>query len=352
MLGCNLASPPSPDVDFLQGPDFECWTAIKSESPKNLGLNQGRLLVGYEYKPEWLNLYQFDLTDTTYTLVVSETDIYDNQILSPVSPNGQYLWYSRFQGPSNSSVFLYNLTDNSTRQIFAQELVPSPGGVLSWSADGRCLFLRQLDYSIAYRLPDGVMQKKPAYDPSELSASGQWRAWPCRRTICVTNLAGQRISDPRLNIPTERDAFVWWSPTADVLALAYESSEFHYWDMVRIVELKEGKIVFSRDISAPALSGLRWSPTGDKLLIADGNGKTLLIYDRPTDTVRSVSSPGNYSHIFVPVWSPNGEQIASISENYQNVYIMSAHGTNPFTIPALHTGTSDSWPIRSIFWMP
>lgn len=273
LTGCAKVSPTAtstdipisvPDIVFSTDEAFECWTTPALPQPREKGATFDSLLVVIDSGPgkEYDDLYRFDFPTKRYMLLASGISNYEASGISPVSPDGQHIWYGVTDHSRHSDIiFVYNLTDGhiATLPLFAT----LSSSAVGWSPDSQCLFLWQAETVTAYRLADGTLQQKSfpnvefSHTEVSLSPNGHWWAWSCVEMgdVCVMNLGRVQIKDPGLTVPFDQDSgyyhrygVIRWSPDGRILAFAYAHDHRMNIDAIRLVYLDDEGVTSFDDI--------------------------------------------------------------------------------------------------------
>ncbi len=378
----NINILPTEDVmpapTFTKGEPFECWTAPASETSTSSKRTEGKLLLAFsiERSDGELNLFQFDLASRQYSLLATHIMPWVNY---PVSTDGQYLWYLLDARPAPVA-YVYYLANATTHQV------PFPTGSVSnkglvWSPDNLCLLLWRKSSAIAYRLIDGALQERvfPTTDfglgnTVVPSANGHWWAWSCKKNVCLMSPDGQQIDHEGLHLPIRTDpsnpdpntayynhSTMWWSPDSHTLAVIYSGHDWKYRDALRLVQIDEHGVTSFRDIvtiNPEPIYDIRWSPDSSQLLIVYHSKRTDH-YNLRTGQITPVLSPNGYPALVVsPAWSPTSQQIAFVTRDNRNLYIMNPDGTNESELPLLPQDmkgadmVAPDYRIIQVFWVP
>ena len=329
-------------INLVTGESFTCWKSPTPQDTKNYNQEPGSLLVFFD-ADSVARLYQLNLTTLKYELLISNmiSEYRRSYLISHLSPNERYVVYEVVGKVENwieysGGTFVYNLGDKSSQFI--------PGSApdtqrwfdivqdIGWSADGECLMAWRYDgQAIAYRIKDNIFQERSfigaQFAEVNPSPNGLWWAWIQSRDVVIMSPDGQWSDHEILHMSIDPISnkkrwagLIRWSPNGHTLAFAYASNNYQYptFDSVRLVEIKENRIVSyeSLPISVRRVDDLKWSRDGSQLLIM---GTEVEIYNLLTDQFQMLNISINLDSY--PVWSPSGNRVAFVGEDHQ-LYIM------------------------------
>jgi WD40 repeat protein len=344
--------------------DFNCWTGRAPNRSLNDLDNSGRLVLSYRIDNE-LRLYRFEFSDRQYFPLISGISDYGIGRASPVSPNGQSLWYGIYNDPTRDLVFAYNLSDQGTQPIpYLSTSLYVSSSPISWSADNQCLMFWLNKTAVAYSLAMNTLQQKTFSNANfteygaevSVSADGQWWAWPCQMQLCIMDVAsGQQVDDESLGVPLSRSiGVVRWSTNNNNLAFAYSHNKtYRFLDTVRLVYFDNGAVTTFRDISISGVQDLSWSPNGQQLMISIADGSQLQIYDLATTNVKTITQVLRYYG--TPAWSPSGSQAALISDDHRHIYVVTLDSGKVVEIPPISSdmiSNTLNYNVWNVFWTP
>lgn len=136
---------------------------------------------------------------------------------------------------------------------------------------------------------------------------------------------------------------VAWSPNGQYLASASSDGTAQVW------QASTGALVFRYrgPVSSHEISAVAWSPDGTRIATGsyDFNGQGIRVWDALTGSNARIFK-GNYAPIEVLIWSPNGQYIATVDDNFiVDVWEVT-------TGKLLYTYGGSSNPVASMSWSP
>jgi len=343
---------------------FDCWTASRPAAGDLSQEGEGELLLVvsdeaqdqqelYQYLvPHRYELYQYDFSSKTYTLLFDKIEKPTIRGGERFSPDGRQLWYegSTLEHTS-SAIFLFDRREEFPRKLFNNLNYIHYRSVwdwpMNWSNDGECLFLSETPKDVknisersvlAYRVRDGAMQQQPAAFAAErfvaigevaISHDGGYRALLCDPKdytvkVCVLSTAdAQEIKGAGLDQEFGRAACgPRWSPVENVLAFAHGETGTQQCDRVRLVSVSGAQAGTYRDIPVPGggEEELLWSPDGKRLLLG---GRW--IYTLETEQMEEIADAT--TTVGEVAWSPDGSKVvfSTLGDGSLNVFDLTTH---------------------------
>lgn len=255
------------------------------------------------------------------------------QVIAPVySPSGDFIYYTRYSGPSERFSLYRIATDNATppeyigpSSEYILDYAWDRSALLQWSPDGRQLLFVG-EHPVA---PSHYISQQPSLNEAglvetdlPLLGAGYWA--PDGQQYAGTIVTDQGVqvvtfkspTGPPIQTPTSSDQFVvpadGWSLDSDFVAmLRYDGNETHL-TLMDTTQTRLATSLFTVDTRA----GISWHPTNSQLLVTS-------LENGITPTIRIFNALNNSSTIFSPeddqlvradgVWSPDGGGVAYIA---------------------------------------
>lgn len=212
------------------------------------------------------------------------------------SPDGRRIAFSGFQeSVVRRDIFLLDLRSGTVEQITGESLLDH--NAPSWSPDGRYLVYQGLD------------------------ADNQWALYLHDLSVDDVNL---------LHAHAAITGYPTWSPDGGMIAFTTAQDLPSGVSDLYVLHVESGEVRKMTNALGLVIAP-DWSPDGERLMFALGQGgSSLNLYTISTngdDLRRLRANSANHSYAS---WSPDGEQIAVISDwrdgRYRRVYIMNANG--------------------------
>ncbi len=189
---------------------------------------------------------------------------------------------------------------------------------VAWTPDGTSLALGCLDGTVRVLAATGMQQRllqSPVGNmvhgpPVKWSPDGRWLAvgeGSADSKLAVQLWGSDGVKGPSL--ATKERAFIAttlaWSPDSRWLARGDAGGRIRIWE----VDGTRGPVLAAHE---SMVSGLAWSPSGDRLASVSGNDKFLRFW-QPDGTPGLSKELDNPAHAVA--WSPDGQQIATLNVN-------------------------------------
>ncbi|MBN1284835.1 MAG: PD40 domain-containing protein [Anaerolineae bacterium] len=174
---------------------------------------------------------------------------------------------------------------------------------------------------------------------ASLGADDRVRVWEIRDDNYEISERGNEIVRKTLiNLTTDRDADLAWSPDGTRLALASPSQE-----KICIWNFEVGEVDFCFQAHTHDVTDIDWSPDGSLIASAE-QGRTVLVWDAATSEVVYTFTSDDAAYNTAGIaWSPDGSQLA-ISQS--GLYIMDAQTGRvaaPTRVVAQRPGVVAGW---------